>query len=154
MRKIIYQRLDGGVSVVHPVINTLGEVAGFTEAQAEQRAFAKLPADAINPRFVDAADIPTDRTFRDAWKPDLTVDMPKAREIHREHLRQMRAPLLAALDAEYLRADELGDLTEKARIASKKIALRNVTADPAIGAAITPERLAAVIPPILTPDTL
>ena len=56
---------------------------------------------------------------------------------------------LAALDVEYQHADERGDVAEKARIAAKKQALRDVTADPAIEAAQTPEALKAVWPDIL-----
>jgi hypothetical protein len=104
-------------------------------------------------RMVDG-DVPADRTFRNAWTHDGTlvkVDMPKAREIHREHLRQMRAPLLQALDVEYQKADERGDQTEKQRIAANKQGLRDVTADPTIEAARTPEELKAAVPGVLRP---
>lgn len=68
MRKIIYIRPDdGGLSVVHPVINTIGD-DGVTEAQAEQRAWNALPQDAINPQWIEASAIPEDRTFRAAWE--------------------------------------------------------------------------------------
>jgi len=67
MRKIIFTRPDGGLSVVHPSRNTIGETL-TTDAEIEQRAWNKLPTDAINPKFVNASDIPTDRTFRDAWE--------------------------------------------------------------------------------------
>jgi hypothetical protein len=133
MRKIVYTRPDGGISVVNPVTS-------------EQDAWNKLPANALNPRFVAASEVPIDRTFRNAWKADLTVDMPKAREIHRDALRQKRAPLLAALDTAYMLADETGNVAEKARIAAKKQALRGVTADPAIDSASTPEELKEAIP--------
>ena len=151
MRQIVFTRPDGGLSVVHPVINTMGEVAGFTEVQAEQRAFAKLPANAINPKFIETADIPVDRTFRNAWEDNgsINVNMPKAREIHREKLRALRKPLLEVLDMAYLRADEQGDVAEKARIAAEKQKLRDVTADPRIEAAQTPEQLKAVLPDVL-----
>ena len=141
-------RPDGGLSVVTPALNTLGEVKGFTETDAEQRAWDKLPTDAINPRFVDAADVPVDRTFRNAWEDTgtISVNMPKAREIHKDHLRQKRAPLLAALDVEYQRADEKGDTALKAQIAARKQALRDVTKHPAIAAAKTPDELKVAIP--------
>src|SRR5687767_14403952 len=51
----------------------------------------------------------TDDTFRDAWKDDggdkPGHDMAKAREIHKEKLRDLRAPLLEELDVEYQKAD-------------------------------------------------
>lgn len=80
MRKIIYERPDGGVSIVHPAFN-IDETKGWTDADSEQRAFDKLPADALNPRFIEAVEIPPDRTFRNAWKADLTVDFVKAKDI-------------------------------------------------------------------------
>ena len=148
MRRIIFTRPDGGLSVVTPVINTLLEHKNFTDADAEQRAWGKLPADAINPRWADAAEIPLDRVFRDAWEDNggVKVNMQKAREIHRAHLRALRAPLFAALDTEYLRADERGDITAKGQISIKKQALRDVTKDPSIEAAVTPDELVAVVP--------
>lgn len=146
MRKIIYQRPDGGVSIVTPALNQ-NDPEGWTEADSEQRAWDKLPADAINPKFVDAADIPTDRTFRNALKPDLTFDMGKAVEIHKDKLRQLRKPLLEALDIEYQIADEKGQ--DKSIITAKKQALRDVTDDPAIYAAQTPEKLKIVLPDAL-----
>jgi hypothetical protein len=99
-------------------------------------------------RRCSLADFPADPTFRNAWRDDGTsvrVDMPAARTIWREHLRVLRKPLLEALDVEHLRADERGDKAEKARIAEKKQALRDVTADPRIDAAGTPEELKAVV---------
>ena len=151
MKKIIYTRPEGGLSVVHPVRNTHPTPEEIDDAAIEQRAWDKLPADAINPRWVDAFDIPTDRTFRNAWEDNggVQVNMPKAREIYRGKLREFRKPMLAALDTAYLRADEIGDTAEKARIAAKKQALRDVTDDPAIGAAETPEELKAVLPEAL-----
>lgn len=152
MRKIVYTQVNGRLAVVHPVRNTFPTPEKLTDAEIEQRAWDRLPADAINPLFVDEGAIPSDRTFRNAWKADLTVDMPVAREIHRDRLRAMRAPLMASLDTEYMRADELGDTTEKQRIAARKQALRDVTADPAIEAAGTPEALKAAIPAALNAE--
>jgi len=109
-----------------------------------------VPADATAVRIIDAADIPVDRTFRDALKIDLTHDMPRAREIQRDRMRAARAPKLAALDIAYQRADEAGDNAKKERITALKNALRDVTADPAIEAATTTEVLKAVWPAVLT----
>ena len=117
---------------------------------------AKLPpaqkAAVVAHRPITRADIPTDRYFRTAWIDGgraVGVDMPKARDVHRDQLRREREPLLDALDTEYLKADETGDIELKAAIADKKQALRDITADPAIEAATTPEELKAVRPVIL-----
>lgn len=86
-------------------------------------------------REVDASEIPADRTFRDAWLLDLTVHMPDAREIHRGRLREDRAPRLAMLDVDHLRGRN---------VEAEKQRLRDVTADPRIDAAATPEELRAL----------
>jgi len=146
MRKIVYTRSDGGLSVVTPVINTQGEASDFTEAQAEQRAWNKLPDDAINPRWADPTEIPSSREFRNAWEDvgTVQVNMPKAREIHKDWLRKLRKPLLSELDVAYQRADEIGDVAEKQRIAAEKQVLRDITAHPGIEAAQTPDELISV----------
>ena len=122
------------------------------DAEIAKSAFTSAPVGWR--RIVNETEIPTDRYFRNAWKDAagrLDVDMPKAREIHRDRLRALRAPLLAALDTEYMRADEFPvNAQAKNIIARKKQALRDVTADPAIDAAATPEELKAVIPATLT----
>lgn len=150
MRKIVYEATEGGIAVVHPIRNTFPVEEDLTDAEVEQRAWDKLPADAIDPRFVDPEDVPTDRTFREAWKSDLTVDMAKARDIWRGKMRTAREPLLAALDIEYQRADERGDAEAKADVVSRKQALRDVTDDPAIDAAQTPDDLKAIWPTCLS----
>lgn len=163
IRKIVYENASGQTCIVTPILNTREEpvvlrvVNGkpvtrpFTEADAEQRAMARLPVDAINPHFVQPDAIPADRTFRNAWKPDLTVDLDKAREIHKDKLRRLRAPLLAQLDVEFQRADEAKDEVLKLEIISQKEALRDVTDDPEIASAKTPDELKAVMPSVLLP---
>lgn len=105
-------------------------------------------------RFVAREELPSDRTFRNAWRDEedlvegrrLKVHMPKAREIHRERIREARAPLLAQLDVEVQRADEDGDQEGRRRAIARKRELRNAPADPAIDAAQTPDELKAVWP--------
>lgn len=109
------------------------------------------PTNAQGLTYLDPADLP-DGTFRDAWQLDLgrvTVDMEKARSIHRSRLRDLRAPKLAALDVAMMRAFEDGDADKVVAIRAEKQALRDAPADPAIDAAQTPAELAAVIPEAL-----
>jgi hypothetical protein len=98
-------------------------------------------------RVATKEEIPTDRTFRQAWRDTGTVevDMPTAREIHRERIRLARAPKLAELDIAYLRATEDQDPIGEDIIGEKQ-ALRDATDDPRIEAAETPEELKAVWP--------
>lgn len=102
-------------------------------------------------RFADDSELP-ERDFRNAWKDEnggIVIDMPKAREIHKDHMRECRCPLLQDLDVQYQRADEKGEAELKKQIAQRKQALRDVTKDPAIEAADTPEELKRVWPEIL-----
>ena len=71
----------------------------------------------------------------------INVNMTKARDIHREKVRQARNPLLAAKDVEFQRALETG--ADTASIVSEKQALRDAPAAAAIDAATTPEELKA-----------
>lgn len=89
IRKIIFTRPDGGVSVTNPVRNTSGETLQ-TDAEIEQRAWNQIPVDAINPQFVDGSVIPTDRTFRNAWVQSgavVNVDLPKARDLQEAKIK-------------------------------------------------------------------
>ena len=61
------------------------------------------------------------------------IDMAKAREIHKEKIREAREPLLKALDVELLKAQETGASTTD--IIAKKQALRDAPADSGIAAA-------------------
>ena len=63
------------------------------------------------------------------------IDMAKAREIHKNNIRNARTPKLAELDIEYQRADETNDISKKSEIAAKKQALRDAPADSGIDAA-------------------
>jgi len=115
---IIYTQDNGTVAIIRPTEEAL---ATMTLAQI---AAKDVPA-GVPFQIVDAATIPTDRTFRNAWKGDLTVDMPKAQEITRERLRAERAPLLIAQDVLMSRAQENGAST--VAIVAEKNRLRDVT---------------------------
>jgi len=73
----------------------------------------------------------------------ITVNLAKAKDIKRDIVRTARAPLLSALDIDYARAVEAGDLVLQQLIADKKQILRDATQDPRIEAATTPEELVA-----------
>lgn len=101
----------------------------------------------IDGESVPATLAPTDRQFRGAWQLEgevITIDIAAARCIHRDLLREARRPMLVALDALWFAADETNDAGAKASIAAQKQALRDVTEDPRIEAAATPEALAAL----------
>ena len=86
MRKIVYERPDGGVSIV-------------SHAADEEAAWARLPTDAISPRWVDESEIPTDRTYRHALKLDLTHDAVKIAAKAAEPKAKTLEERIAALEA-------------------------------------------------------
>ena len=67
MQKIVFRNQDGSVGVIHPVdtaINFFG-----IEAIAKK----DVPA-GLSYKIVDESEIPSDRTFRNAWEWDDTVE--------------------------------------------------------------------------------
>ena len=111
--KIIYQTATG-VAIIHPT----GELS------IEEVAAKDVPT-GVPFRIVNDDEVPSDRTFRNAWKGDLTVDMPKAVEITKDRLRAERAPLIIAQDVAFQRATETN--TSTAAIVAEKQRLRDVT---------------------------
>tara|TARA_S200002703_G_scaffold34302_1_gene29700 strand:+ start:54 stop:422 length:369 start_codon:yes stop_codon:yes gene_type:complete len=82
------------------------------------------------------ATVPSDRHFRGAWSLSGSViseDMTKAKEIFRDKIREVRAPLLEAKDVELMKALEAG--TSTTAIATAKDALRDAPAAAAIDSA-------------------
>lgn len=69
----------------------------------------------------------------------INVNMIKARDIHREKVREARNPKLAAKDVEFQRALETG--ADTSAIVAAKQALRDAPAASAIEAASTPDEL-------------
>jgi len=66
MKRIIYPNSDGGVAVVIPAPNTKYTI--------EQLALKDVPAGKPY-KIIEHTDVPTDRTFRNAWEYDFgTLD--------------------------------------------------------------------------------
>ena len=90
------------------------------------------------------ATVPSNRDFRGAWSLSGTViseDVTKAKEIFRDKIREVRAPLLEAKDVELMKALETGASTTA--IAAAKNALRDAPAASAIDSATTIDELKA-----------
>ncbi len=117
--RIIYPNDEGGVSVIIPAPE-----CGLT---IEELAAKDVPAGKPY-QIVDVADIPTDRAFRNAWCVEgngIGHNHEKCCDITKERLRAERAPLLAAQDVAYMRAQEAGASTTA--IVAEKQRLRDVT---------------------------
>lgn len=63
MKRIIYPNIRGGVSIIVPAPEWLAEEGNTIEKLAEK----DVPA-GVEFKIIDTADVPTDRTFRDAWE--------------------------------------------------------------------------------------
>lgn len=132
---------------------------GMSEEQAISEVAEKHKPDGATWRVADSSELPGgredgyyDNTFVAAFcdqKGKIKVDMPKARGIHRDRLRELRKPLFAALDIQFGQALSREDFKSARAIDIKRQALRDVTADPEIEAADSPEVLAKVIPAVL-----
>jgi len=57
----------------------------------------------------------------------IGIDINKAKEIHKDKIREVRNPLLQAKDVEYIRAQEVGDTEKVVEIVAEKQALRDAT---------------------------
>jgi hypothetical protein len=60
----------------------------------------------------------------------ITININKAKEIKKDHLREERKPLLEALDIQYMKALEQNDTQKMQDIVAQKQALRDVTQHP------------------------
>jgi len=99
-------------------------------------------------RIIDDTEVPADRTFREAWTDTgkIEIDMPKAKEVHRNKIRAVRADKLMQLDGEWMRATGQNKKQEADDIEAQRQILRDLPADPRIEAATTPEELKAFWP--------
>jgi hypothetical protein len=122
--KIIYQT-ETGISIIHPTGEVPIEVVFDKDVPVQYKHTACIVEDEY---------IPTDRTFRDAWQFDgvdlinktaISVNIPKAKEIHKERLRAERKSLLEEQDALFMRALEIGADTNKIVVEKKR--LRDIT---------------------------
>lgn len=153
MKRIIFNRQDSGVSVVVPAPQF---VARFdTEAKALQAIIAKdIPSDALNVETVNVDDIPSDRTFRDAWTRmpggrTIGIDMKKAREIHAQRIAATQGSRLVTLKLDEHAAQLAGRTTDAVAFAAKRAALESLDLSAhgaRIANAANPTALSAVWP--------
>ena len=122
MSFITYSQPNGQVAVIIPADPTLS---------IEEIAAKDVPA-GVAYKIVDSLDI--DDSYFNAYEfhPEdgAEVNIDKAKAIHLDKFRAARSPILSTLDIAYTRADESGDATKKAEIATQKQALRDVTKTP------------------------
>lgn len=127
-----------------------------TPAVIEHQILKWRALDSASPRpaplrwyIASPKDIPTDRTYRNAQvahatEPKVVHDMARARELHRDLMRNERVEKLLSLDREWFIATRAKDDAVVADIDAEKQALLDATNDPRIEAAATIEDLKAV----------
>jgi len=128
--KIIYLT-ETGVAIIHPT----GELS------IEEVAVKDVPA-GVAYKIVNDDEVPSDRTFRNAWTDTLTVDMPKAKTIAHDIRRAARSAEFAPLD---IKATIPSEATA-AEAARQVIRDKYATMQTAINAASTTDEIKAAMP--------
>ncbi len=129
-KRIIWTEPSGQVAVLYPVI-------------AVEDCIKDVPS-GLDFFIIQDSEIPKNTFFERAWKivdGKIEMDIAKAREVHREHVRYARTSKLVELDIEFQRALETS--ADTTSIVSKKKALRDAPANSAIDAAKTEAELIA-----------
>ena len=160
---IAVARVDGSVSIVSFATQGRGnvlpagaewvnEARGIWERKAHDPnitvELARAVPDAIGWQRITEADIPKDRTFRDALKLDgktLKHDIAKAREKARQIVRHMRSDAMPMLDVRFSRALADGDKAAIKAVEAERQKWRDAPASPAIESAKTTDELKAVL---------
>lgn len=149
-KRIVFKNVDGSVGIIAPsplfkqeyqlwVLNN--EKRGITPVLWNGAAVSEMDADkfaefvqwkdvpqGLDSRIIDVDQLPSDRTFRDAWTDDLPtetvdVDYAKACDIKMAEIRAKRDEKLAELDIETMKGVDvqsekqvLRDLPEKVEL--------------------------------------
>jgi len=79
------------------------------------------------PNFINAINLKEDFENEDSIQNSIIYDVNKAKEILKDMWREVRLPLLQALDTEYIIALEKNDTNKLEEVAFKKQQLRDVT---------------------------
>ena len=133
MTMIIYNDPETGILVeMWPCLHEINPATNkpFT---VQEVADKDVP-DGVSYSIVGDSSVPTDLSFRDAWKgvgigttgATVTEDITKAKEIHKTNIRLARASKFTDLDIEYQRAIETS--ADTSAIVAKKQALRDAPA--------------------------
>lgn len=120
--------MDNRIIYTNPIEGNVCIVTPHPEQSIDEIATNAVPT-GVSYKIVDASMLPTDRTFRNAWKLEddrITEDWDKCVEITKERLRTERQPLLEAADVQALRDIEVLGAVSSDTLALKQ-RLRDVT---------------------------
>ncbi|BAQ93839.1 hypothetical protein [uncultured Mediterranean phage uvMED] len=121
-KRIIWTEPSGQVAVLYPILPV-------------EDCVKDVP-DGLSYYIVEDSEIPKNTFFDRAWQiidGKIEMDIAKAREVHKENIRNARLEKLAELDIEFQKAQETS--ADTSAIVAKKNALRDAPADSAIDAA-------------------
>lgn len=124
MNKFLIQKKDNSVSIMNIIAGDIdSEVAKWPE---------EVRVDVISYRAIEDTDIPTDRTFRSAWRDELEgeqidICLRSAKELALLKLRAERNKKLDELDKQTLIAIGKGDDAMRQAVEEKKRDLRDCT---------------------------
>ena len=118
---IVYQLKDQPLAIITPTKEGLDKLGidGIVKRRVPEGAEYKI---------IKEDELINDRYFRNAWElknGKIIENLDKAKEIHKEKLREERKPLLEKLDVDYMRALERNEETKF--IISEKTRLRQIT---------------------------
>jgi len=144
MAKYAIERTDGGVSIMETVNEATPDECIGKWTDEDRAAIVSITP-------IDVADIPADRTFRDAWKVNgkaVDHDMVKARGIQMTRIRVARNKKLAEKDTEWIIATSQQNAAAVATVEAEKQILRDLpqVVQSDVDAAKTPDELGAVWP--------
>lgn len=136
-KRLLLEAADGRIAIMEVV-------AGEGNREKALASFSASKWTPVNITEVDLSEIPSDRSYRNAWvvkDGKIDHDMDRAKELHKDKLRNDRAPLLAKLDLEISKALSQGRNQDVVRYEAERQRLRDVTAKPEIAAATSVEDL-------------
>ena len=115
---ITYPQPNGQVAVVIPTGDVINAIKDVPEG--------------VEYKIVNSVDIDNDYFNAYEFNAELgaKVNIEKAKAIHLDKFRAARAPKLAKLDIDFMKAVEANDEAKKAEIIAAKQALRDVTLTP------------------------
>lgn len=135
MKRIVFKNNDGTCGIIVPSDDSIDD-------DGLKKLAEKDVPKGLEWRIVSVKNIPSDRTFRNAWTDDnatntVDVDMHKARNIHMTNIRLKRNKKLQELDIETMRGKD---------VQSKKQVLRDLPKKTDLSKAKTPEDLMKIWP--------
>lgn len=65
---IVFSRTDGTIGIISPAYGDSNRPEGDTDAALIERCMLLVPLNTVEVSILDKADIPVDRSNRDAWR--------------------------------------------------------------------------------------